>query len=263
VILGDGYQAWQLSKYRQDAQRFIAQLLSTPPFSRYRHAINVWGVESPSRESGVDEPRKGIFRDTALSMSFNTFGSSRYLMTTDNKAVRDIAANAPYDVLYIMSNTSRYGGGGIYNLYASFVADNEYDEYIFIHEFGHSFGGLGDEYFTSSVVYNDMYPKGVEPWEPNITAQRRRGAVKWRRLIDPATPVPTPGKDARYSAAVGLFEGAGYAAKGLFRPAADCKMFDKGQKPFCPVCADAIAAIIERYLFWDGREHKRPSPPSE
>jgi hypothetical protein len=244
VLLGDGYAAAQMDKYRQDARRFVAVLLATEPFARHRERINVWAVESPSRESGVDEPRKGIFRDTALGMSFNTFGSSRYLMTTDNRAVRDVAANAPYDVIYIMSNTSRYGGGGIYNLYASFVSDNEYDEYVFIHEFGHSFAALGDEYFTSSTAYNEMYPRGVEPWEPNLTAQRTRAKLKWRALVEKDTPLPTPAKDPRWAARAGLFEGAGYSAKGLFRPALDCKMFDKGHKPFCPACMRAVEAAI-------------------
>jgi hypothetical protein len=245
VILGDGYRPEQLPKYREDARRFAAVLLATPPFSTLRERINLWAVESPSRESGVDEPRKGIYRDTALGMSFNTFGSSRYLMTTENKAVRDVAANAPYDAIYIMSNTSRYGGGGIYNLYASFVSDNEYDEYVLIHEFGHSFAALGDEYYSSSTAYNEMYPRGVEPWEPNLTAQARRARIKWGALIAPDTPVPTPPGDPRYAGRVGLFEGAGYSAKGLYRAAIDCKMFDKGAKPFCPVCMKAVESAID------------------
>jgi hypothetical protein len=246
VILGDGYERWQLEKYRRDARRFTALLLATPPFAALRDTINVWGIESPSRESGVDEPGKGVFRDTALSMSFNTFGSSRYLMTTDNKTLRDVAANAPYDAIYVMSNTSRYGGGGVFGLYASFVSDNEYDEYVFIHEFGHSFGGLGDEYFTSQVAYNDMYPRGVEPWEPNLTAQKQREKIKWRDQIVDDTPVPTP-PEAANAARVGLFEGAGYSAKGLYRPSLDCKMFDKGHRAFCPVCMKAMTAAIGRF----------------
>jgi hypothetical protein len=248
VILGDGYEAWQMDKYRQDAARYAELLLRTPPFSRYSDRINVWAVESPSRQSGVDEPRKGIFRDTALSMTFNTFGSPRYLMTEDNKAVRDVAANAPYDTIFIMSNTSRYGGGGIYNLYASFVSDNAYDAYVFVHEFGHSFGGLGDEYYTSKVAYSGFYPRGVEPWEPNITAARRRDRVKWADMVAKDTPVPTPEEASEYQDTVGVFEGAGYSAKGLFRPFVDCKMFNKGHKPFCPVCARAVSRMIERYL---------------
>ena len=248
VILGDGYRKWQMDKYRQDVKRYAEVLLNAPPFSRYKEQINIWAVESPSRHSGVDEPRKGIFRDTALSMSFNTFGSARYLMTTANKAVRDVAANAPYDAIYIMSNTSRYGGGGIFNLYASFVADNEYDEYVFVHEFGHSFAGLADEYYTSAVAYSGMYPKGVEPWEPNITAQTRRKKVKWRDLIHKSTPVPTPEGDRALVRKVGLFEGAGYSAKGLFRSFVNCKMFGKGNHPFCPVCMRGVAQVIQWYL---------------
>jgi hypothetical protein len=246
VFLGDGYQSWQLDKFRQDARRFTSVLLQAAPFADLRSRINVWAVESPSRESGVDEPRKGLFRDTALSMSFNTFGSSRYLMTADHKAVRDVAANAPYDTIVIITNTSRYGGGGIYNFYASLVSDNEYDEYTLVHEFGHSLAGLGDEYYTSSTAYNDMYPKGVEPWEPNLTVERRRARLKWRALVAAETPIPTP-EEPRHAGLVGLFEGAGYSAKGLFRPSIDCKMFDKGHKPFCPVCLRAVTDAVTRH----------------
>jgi len=248
VVLGDGYEGWQMAKYRADVARFTRVLLAAEPFKRHKERINIWAVESPSRQSGVDEPRKGIFRDTALSVSFNTFGSARYMMTEDNKALRDVAANAPYDAIFIMVNTSRYGGGGIYNLYGSYVADNEYDEYVMVHEFGHSFVGLADEYYTSAVAYNDMYPRGVEPWEPNITAQTRRGKVKWRDLIQAGTPVPSSEDDPKCEGKVGLFEGAGYSAKGLYRGAADCKMFGKGVNPFCPVCMRAVDRAIRRFF---------------
>ena len=247
VFLGDGYQAWQMDKFRQDARRFSRVLLDTPPFAELKDRINIWAVESPSRESGVDEPRKGIFRDTALSMSFNTLGSSRYLMTTDQKAVRDVAANAPYDAIVIISNTSRYGGGGIYNSYASFVSDNEYDEYTLVHEFGHSLGGLGDEYYTSSTAYNDVYPEGRRALgaehHRRAAARARSSGATWSR---PTRRSPRP-EEPRYAGKVGLFEGAGYSAKGLFRPALDCKMFDKGHKPFCPVCARAVEQAVLRY----------------
>ena len=248
VVLGDGYERWQLPKYRADVARFSQVLLAAKPFARHRDRINIWAVESPSRQSGVDEPRKGVFRDTAISMGFNTFGSARYLMTEDNKALRDVAANVPYDAIFIMANTSRYGGGGIYNLYAAFVADNEYDAYVLVHEFGHSFAGLGDEYYTSAVAYNDMYPRGVEPWEPNITAETRRRKVKWGDLIEASTPVPSSEHDPKCSGKVGLFEGAGYSAKGLYRGAADCRMFGKGVNPFCPVCMSAVDRAIMKFL---------------
>ena len=248
VVLGDGYEKWQLPKYRADVARFAEVLLEAAPFSRFKDRINVWAVDTPSRQSGVDEPRKGIFRDTALSVSFNTFGSARYMMTTDNKTMRDIAANVPYDAIYIMVNTSRYGGGGIYNLYSTFVSDNEYDEYVFVHEFGHSFVGLADEYYTSQVSYNDMYPRGVEPWEPNITAQTRRAKIKWRDMIKPETPVPSQPTDPKCQGKVGLFEGAGYSAKGLYRGFVDCKMFGKAHQDFCPVCMRAVEKMVQRYL---------------
>ena len=248
VLLGDGYQGWQLPKYRADVARFAEVLLAAKPFAHHKDRINIWAVESPSRHSGVDEPRKGIYRDTALSMGFNTFGSARYLMTEANKAVRDVAANTPYDAIFIMANTSRYGGGGIYNLYASFVADNEYDEYVLVHEFGHSFAGLGDEYYSSAVAYNDIYPRGVEPWEPNITAQTHRAKIKWRDLIKAKTPIPSSETDPACEGEVGLFEGAGYSAKGLYRGAADCKMFGKGVNPFCAVCMRAVDKTIRRFL---------------
>lgn len=248
VVLGDGYERWQSDKYRADVERFSDVLLGAPPFDRFRERINVWAVTSPSRQSGIDEPRKGLFKDTALGLTFNTFGQDRYLMTEDNKALRDVAANAPYDAIVILGNTSRYGGGGIYRQYASFVSDNEYDEYILVHEFGHSFAGLGDEYYTSAVAYNDLYPRGVEPWEPNITAETRRERLKWGRLVAPGTPIPTPADDPRFQQSVGLFEGAGYSAKGLYRAFPDCKMFGKAERPFCPVCMDAVSRMIEATL---------------
>jgi hypothetical protein len=247
LILGDGYTAAEMDKYRRDLRRFSAVLFAQQAFSLHRDRINVWGLETPSRESGTDEPRKGIWRDTALGTSFNTFDSERYLTTTHDRALREIAANAPYDALYILVNTSRYGGGGIYNQWAIYPSDNEYDDYVFLHEFGHSFAGLGDEYFDSATAYDEaFYPAGVEPWEPNIAALLPDKPLKWLALVAAGTPIPTPDDDA-HSAVVGAFEGAGYKAKGLYRPYRDCKMFHKGLVPFCPVCARAFGQVIGLY----------------
>jgi len=247
LILGDGYTAAEMDKYRRDVLRFTAILFAQEAFSLNRDRINVWGLETPSRESGTDEPRKGIWRDTALGTSFNTFDSERYLTTIHDRALREIAANAPYDALYILVNTSRYGGGGIYNQWAIYPSDNEYDDYVFLHEFGHSFAGLGDEYFDSATAYDEaFYPAGVEPWEPNVTALLPGKPLKWLALVAPNTPIPTPDDDA-HSAVVGAFEGAGYKAKGLYRPYRDCKMFHKGLVPFCPVCARAFDQVIGLY----------------
>jgi len=142
-------------------------------------------VYKPSEDSGVDEPGANIYRNTVMNCTFNSLGSDRYLLTEDNKAVRDLAAFVPYDALYIMVNHSRYGGGGIYNLYCTFTTGNQYKDFLFIHEFGHSFAGLADEYYTSSTAYNDFYPRGVEPVELNITALTDPQNVKWKNHLTP------------------------------------------------------------------------------
>ena len=248
VVLIDGYTREQAEKARRDLARFARVLLATRPFDSYRDRISIRGVLTWTEVTGPDEPRKRIFSGSALGTTFNTFDSERYLTTVRNRVLRDLAAQVPYDAIYVMVNTSRYGGAGIYNFFSIFVSDNEYDEYVFVHEFGHGFAGLGDEYFTSSVAYSEFYPPGVEPSEPNITAllSGARG-LKWKALATPGTPVPTPNEPA-YDGQVGAFEGAGYAAKGLYRPALDCKMMSKKQIDFCPVCMEAVKSAILLYL---------------
>jgi hypothetical protein len=247
LILGDGYASADREKFLRDARRFAEVLLGDGTFGLYKDRMNLRALFVPSPVSGVSEPRKGLPKKTPLGLGFNTFDSPRYLMTESNLAMRDIAAHAPYDALYLMANTSRYGGGGIYNLYATFPSDNEYDEYVFIHEFGHSFAGLGDEYYDSDVSYDDseFYPKGVEPWEPNIT-RSLGGRIKWKELITPGAPIPTPNLPSN-DGVVGLFEGAGYSAKGLYRSGWNCKMKGKGHNPFCKVCARAVGQMMDLY----------------
>ena len=244
VFLADGYPTEQLEKARRDLKRYATVFLDTPPFDKFKEQINLYGVIPTSGHTGPDEPRKGLARAPAVGTTFNTFDSPRYLTTLDNRAMRDLAAVVPYDSIFIMVNTSRYGGAGIYNFFSVFVSDNEYDEYVFIHEFGHGFAGLADEYYTSSVSYSDFYPKGVEPSEPNITALVD-GAdnVKWKAMLDKDIPVPTP-NERKFEGAVGVFEGAGYSAKGLYRPAYDCKMKSKRLLDFCPVCMKAVQDMI-------------------
>ncbi len=247
VILADGYAAHQQEKAARDLKRFAGTMLSTPPFDKYRDKLSIRGVIPVAEQTGPDEPRKSIHTASPLRTTFNTFDSARYLTTSDNRTVRDLAAQVPYDAVVIMVNTSSYGGAGIYNMFSIFISDNEYDEYVLMHEFGHGFGGLGDEYYTSSVAYSDFYPKGVEPWEPNVTALLDGPArVKWGSLIAPGTPVPTP-EAAEHAGKTGVFEGAGYSAKGLYRPALDCKMFSKKEIDFCAVCAQAVEAMIRYY----------------
>ncbi|MCK4235771.1 MAG: peptidase M64, partial [Candidatus Krumholzibacteria bacterium] len=182
VILGDGYRKDQVHKLRKDVERFLNSFFGTEPFKSRRDDFNVRLIESISEESGVDNPREEVYTSSILGLSFNSLDIDRYMLTTSNKALRDIAANVPYDQIIILANTEKYGGGGIFNLYSTCCSDNEYDGYIFVHEFGHAFAGLADEYYSSSVTYNDMYPRGVEPWEPNITALLDTTDVKWGDL---------------------------------------------------------------------------------
>ena len=305
AILAEGYTEGDRAKLESDLRRFSALLVGQEPFASAKDRFNVSGVWVPSQDRGCDEPSRGSWRATAFGAGFDALGSERYLLTEANKALRDAAAHVPYDALYVMVNTARYGGGGIYNLFCTFTSDNQWSPYVFLHEFGHSFAGLADEYYTSSVAYTEFFPKGVEPHEPNVTALLDPKALKWADLVSPGTALPTPwekpGYDDRdrayqkvretvnaniakamrggapkedvdklkeeserlstehaklmdgYLAAsafrdkVGAFEGAGYTAEGLYRPALDCIMFSKGQKPFCPVCERALKRVIERF----------------
>lgn len=247
LLVAEGYAAGEEEKFRRDARRFAGTILGFPPFSENRSRISVRGLWVRSPQSGTDEPRKGIFRKTAVETSFNTFGVERYLTAPDNRALRDVAGCAPYDRLIVLVNSGRYGGAGIHDQWAVVSTDNEYSDYVLIHEFGHALAGLGDEYFTSQVAYNDAYPKGVEPWEPNLSALVPDGRPKWSAQLTGGIAVPTVPGATRDISIVGAYEGAGYAAKGLYRPSIDCMMFSKGYTPFDPVCRRAIEGVIERY----------------
>jgi hypothetical protein len=175
----------------------IAVLLATEPFAARRKDINVRGLFVASRESGISDPRRGVWKSNALGSSFNSFDTDRYVLTYANRALREAAAQAPYDALIVLFNTRKYGGGGIFNLWATCAADTAVADYVFVHEFGHSFAGLADEYYSSQVSYEDFVPPGTEPWEPNVTALLDPAKLKWRDLVESATPLPTPwGKDA-------------------------------------------------------------------
>ena len=191
AFIAEGYTAAEEMKFKSDLEKFAKYFFSQEPYKSNKENFNLYGVFKPSDESGCDGPRQGSFRNTVLSATFNSLGLERYLLTEDNKSLRDIAAHVPYDALLIMVNHNRYGGGGIYNLYCAFTAHNQWSEFVLLHEFGHSFGGLGDEYYTSSVVYNDFYPRGIEPTEPNITALLDPENLKWKELITPGIEIPT------------------------------------------------------------------------
>lgn len=198
AIIGEGYTTDEIQKFENDLKRFTEVFFRAEPCKSNKENFNVRGVFKPSQDSGVDEPRAGIDKNTAVSASFNTMGSERYVLVEDDKALHDIAGHAPYDALYIMVNHSRYGGGGIYNFYCVYTSDNIDSDYLMVHEFGHSFFGLADEYYTSSTAYNDFYTTDYEPNEPNITALHDPDNVKWQHLISEDIEIPTPWAKEKY-----------------------------------------------------------------
>ncbi len=192
VFVAEGYTEPEYDKFTADAERFAKVLLDAEPFKTHSEKINISAVFRASAESGVDEPDNGIFRNTALSSAYNALNLERYLLVDDNKTLRDVACQVPHDTVVVIANSPRYGGGGIYNDYAIFTADHRTSENIFLHEFGHSFANLADEYFSADVAYEEFFAPGVEPLEPNITALLDPDNVKWKNLLSPDIPIPTP-----------------------------------------------------------------------
>ena len=301
AFLAEGYTLEDKDKFKSDVDRFIGLLFDVEPYKGAKASFNIRGVFRPSPERGADEPRQGRYRQTVLDASFNAFDLDRYMLIEQGHRLRAMAGQVPYDAIVVLVNSARYGGGGIYNDYAVSTVDNP--RVVFIHEFGHSFAGLADEYYTSEVSYNDFYPKGVEPLEPNITALLDPANVKWKDFLSPGIAVPTEyGKDrteavlaagsknrqaekdeidraklnklpeakvkaiqekyrklgqetaqkiagirkgyAHLEDKVGVFEGAGYSAKGLYRSQIFCIMISSPKPEFCLVCQEAILRMI-------------------
>jgi hypothetical protein len=241
LFVAEGYTLAEMDKFLEDAGRSAEYIFSEEPFRSQREEFNVRAVKSASSDSGTDIPGEGIWKNTVMNSSFYTFGIERYMTTMDYRSVCDVAANAPYDQIYILVNTDKYGGGGIYNHYSISAADNEASRAVVIHEFGHAFGGLADEYFTSAVAYNDYFPLDVEPWNPNLTTLVRFDS-KWQAMLAEDTPVPTPAEDRNLDR-IGVYEGGGYVAKGVYRPMIDCRMHTN-DAVFCPVCSRALLEMI-------------------
>jgi hypothetical protein len=189
LLMGDGYTAAEMEKWHRDARRMAELLFAASPFQERRADFNVWAVDTPSDESGVARPSDGVHRRSALRAAYDAFGSERYVLALDNQRLREAALAAPYEFALIVVNDRKYGGGGIQGQYATVSADNAFAPYLFVHEFGHHFAGLADEYYTSAVAYTTGGDK-VEPWEPNATADPT--GAKWRELLSPGVPLPTP-----------------------------------------------------------------------
>ena len=308
VIVGEGYTEKEKKKFKNDLKRYANELITMEPFKKNKNKINIRGILRYSQESGVDEPSKNIYKNTILDASFNTFDSPRYLLTENNKMLHNIISQVPYDAIIILANMDRYGGGGIYNFYSISTAnESKWNDFVFIHEFGHSFAGLADEYYASSVAYDEFYPEGIEPAEANLTRLLNPDKLKWKDLMSPGLEIPTDWGQDEYDEMnkkvgelykqrnvavkllqeknankeeidvckkqykdkisilrkkikdfminhplkkkVGVFEGAGYNAKGLYRPTLNSIMhqFNIEDKSFYPVSEKAIQDVIDYY----------------
>jgi hypothetical protein len=192
VLLGEGYTAGEMEKFHADARRLVDRLFATEPFSSRRTDFNVRAIDLPAAETGINRPHVGRFRRNPVGAQYNIFDSERYILTLDNRAFRDVLSATPYEFVEILVNEKQYGGGGIYNNQATTSVDTAFADYVFVHEFGHHFAALADEYYTSPVAYETGATEHPEPWEPNVTASSDRATLKWRDLVDEATPVPTP-----------------------------------------------------------------------
>ena len=244
VLLSEGYTEEQQGLFKVDCQKFADDFFTYSPYSHKKDKFNIRGVWGASKQSGPDIPADSVWNQTRLNSSYYTFDSERYLMVTNYQGVRDMASNAPYDYIYILANTEKYGGGAIYNFYGISAAHhlNETGK-IYIHEFGHLFAGLADEY-VGGVEYSDFYPAGVEPWEPNLTTLVSFDR-KWKSMLPKGTPVPTPSTQENKEK-LGVYEGGGYMSKGVYRPWINCMMNNMHTiNVFCPVCNKSIQDMID------------------
>lgn len=283
LIMGDGYKAEEMTKFQADARRMTGILFSEPPFSRRKKDFNVRAVDIVSQDSGISDPRRGSWKNTALGLSFNALDLDRYVLSFEEKTIRDLASAAPYDFIILLFNDTKYGGGGIYNLWLTCSSDAARAPYVLVHEFGHLFAGLADEYYSSDVAYENFESEPEEPWEPNVTTLTDPEKLKWRHMVEDSTPLPTPWSKSEYdrinsghgnsengsdslsaderkkklldlvkndpwSGRVGAFEGAAYHSTGFYRPEIACTMFSTHtEKGFCSVCSQAIEKVIDLY----------------
>ena len=245
AILAEVYTLQEIQTFYEDADIACKSIFDHEPFKSMKKRFNVVAVASPSTDSGVSVPRLNEWKHTAFSSHFSTFYSDRYLTTSRVKAIHDALAGIPYEHIIILANTEEYGGGGIYNSYTLTTAHHPMFRPVVVHEFGHSFGGLADEYFYDNDVMTDTYPLDIEPWEQNISTQVDF-AAKWKDMLSENTPVPTPAEVSE-NYPTGVYEGGGYSAKGIFRPAENCRMRTNEYPAFCPVCQRALRRIIEFY----------------
>jgi hypothetical protein len=201
LIMGDGYTQKEMAKFVADAKRMSKYLFTVSPFKERAQDFNVWALAVATKESGVSRPSTGQYRESSLGTRYDIFGSERYVLTLDNRALRDIAQHAPYEFIEILVNNETYGGGGIFGQFSTAAAGNDWSNYLFVHEFAHHFAGLADEYYTSPVAYQTGVEILAEPWEPNVTALKDPNLLKWRQHVAVGTALPTAWPKATYEAA--------------------------------------------------------------
>jgi hypothetical protein len=242
AIVGEGYTDKEMLQFYKDANRTVESLFKHKAFQNNKQHFNIVAVETPSQESGTSHPQTGDWRKTIFQSHFYTFYSPRYLTTNKIFRLYDALEGIPVEHIIILANTEAYGGGGIYNEVALTTAHHPKFAPVVVHEFGHSFAGLADEYFYKNDVMSEVYSLKVEPWEKNVTT-RISFKNKWEKLIHSSTPIPTPINPKKQI--IGLYEGAAYAFKGIYRSSPDCRMKTNEAKDFCPACYKAIVEVIQ------------------
>ncbi|MGQ1891167.1 M64 family metallopeptidase [Thermophagus sp. OGC60D27] len=247
LILAEGYTAPEADRFFRDSEHITDYLFSLQPYNHLKDHITVRALFIPSSQSGTDIPEKQIWKTTAFNSSFSTFGSERYLESFSTWAIFDYAAGTPHDHIIVLVNSDKYGGGGVYNHFSIVSSSHHLSPNVFVHEIGHGLAGLGDEYFYDDD--SDFYDLSYEPWNPNLTTLKNFH-TKWEHLIPDTVPVPTP-PTPPYQSVTGVFEGGGYAAKGIYRPAMDCRMKTNTADGFCQVCQEAISRVVK---FYSGQE---------
>ena len=262
AIVAEGYTRAQMGKFYSDCQRVVDALFAHEPFTSLKNHFNVVAVAAESFTSGPSVPHLGRWSATPVGTHYDTFYSDRYLMTQDMHRLYDVLSGVPFEHIIVLVNSDTYGGGGIYNQLTVTTSDHPTFHQVLVHEFGHAYAGLGDEYFYDDA-YESMYPSDTEPWEPNLTTLVDFQS-KWADMVPKGTAIPTPPdskvpnyrkisneKEQRMLDAatqrVGVFEGGGYQSKGVYRPAQECRMKVNEVSSFCPVCSRAIVRITDFY----------------
>jgi len=265
AIVAEGYTEQEMEKFYNDCQRTVDAIFTHEPFASMKNKFNVITVAAPSEDSGVSIPKRNDWKSTPAGSRYSTNYIDRYLMTENIHKLNDILGDTPYEHIILLANTAEYGGGGIYNHLTMATSDHPTFKEVMVHEFGHSFGGLGDEYEYGDQIVS-MYPSDTEPWEPNLTTLKDFNS-KWADMVPKGTAIPTPPAKIPYfrdaktekekrlideaSQKVGVFEGGGYQSKGVYRPAQECRMKINEVKYFCPVCTRALKKVTE---FYTGKE---------